>query len=480
MVTSIDSALVVSRFFEHSSDCLSGLREKHTSLASSFSSLQESYKNPDKVTRLKHRLLGSEKEAQEQEKILLAIKGLLDSSISIIEHLLRLNALIENSIVGRGKEDWLTPEIEQEVCAYLHSLRFLFNTKVQEGLGEQKQPTPEGLLETHASLYPDGLLQKAERLRIELHVQSSFISEHLAEFHKALVGLAGTITTIWGLSIQAGLLVVSGPFVGAGVPLLICISLTLIGAGAQVAKMRHAVKMGVKPALDKEVLIHFIENLKAMESLMKAIFRTDVNVQKITQDTQQIVAAAERTEKNTQVGAEALNKVVESQARIEQKVNNQQPAIVINNNLSEGAMRLLLEANARGELSSNNPLLLAFTGQTSATLQITGAPPSGANESEYLSLRKRKISATSTLSAISEESLSASSSRSSTPTTGDSGPVTPTFPQESEFLSDSSSSYKGKATTPLMVEIESEEEYLAIQEFRKQRQIEMNANLKAA
>ncbi len=170
-----------------------------------------------------------------------------------------------------------------------------------------------------------------------------------------------------------------------------------------------------------------------MINLAKKSIKTLLNkVQEIgVTPVQQIQATADRTEKNMQAGVEAIQE-------IKAKIDNQQPAITYNV-VSEGAMKLLLEANTRGELPSNNPLLLAFTGQTSATLQIAGTPPSGANESEYLSPRKRKISATSTLSAISEESLSVSASRSSTPNTDDNGPVTPTFPQESEFLSDSSS-----------------------------------------
>ncbi len=463
MVTSIDSGVILRRFFEHSHDCLSGLLEKKQSLTESLSRLNKNYKNPDKVTDLKRRLWRSENESQKQEEYFLKVKDLINSSAHILETFSDFKSQIEENIINFGEDNWLTPELQHTILPYLFSVRFLFNTEGQDG---QECVVPEGLLEIHKDLYPDGFLPTAERLHIELNAQSSFISEHLSEVYKALVGIASTFTTIWALSIQAGLIIVSSPAV---IPLIICVSLAFLGACAKVADMRHATKTNDKLALDKEILIKLIGNLNVMASFINALFS-------IKQDTQQLVAAAERTEKNMQVGVEAIQE-------IKTKIDNQQPAIVINNNLSEGAMKLLLEANARGELSSNNPLLLAFTGQTSATLQITGAPPSGANESEYLSLpRKRKISATSTLSAISEESLSASSSRSSTPNTDDNGPVTPTFPQESKFLSDSSSSYKGKgkATTPLMVEIESEEEYLAIQEFRKQRQIEMKANLDAA
>ncbi len=450
MVTSIDSGVVVRRFFERSHDCLSGLSEKHTSLASSLSSLQESYKNPDKVTSLKRRLWGSEKEVQEQEELLLVVKDLLYSSIRILEQLLAFDARIENSIVKKGVEDWLTPQIEQDVYAYLLSLRFLFNTEGQVGLEEQEQPIPEGLLEIHAGLYPDGLLKQAERLHIELRVQPSFISEHLAEFHKALAGLASTVTAVWSLSIQAGLLVVSGPFVAAGVPLLICVSLALIAAGAQVAKMQHATKMGVKPSLDKEVLINFIESLNDMASFLNALFS-------IKQDTTQIP----QIRKDLQVGVEAIQE-------IKAKIDNQQPAITNVNYITLDGSGIAALAN----LPADHPLVLAFS-QQAAPLQIAGAP-SGSNEVGYVP-RQRKLSA---LSAISEESSSASTSRSSTPPTDYSDTGTP--PSSRKGLSPLDpfpSSSKGK---PLMVEIESEEEYLAIQEFRKQRQIEMKANLKAA
>ncbi len=452
MVTSIDSGVVVRRFFERSHDCLSGLSEKHISLASSLSSLQENYKNPDKVTSLKRRLWGSEKEVQKQEELLLAVKGLLYSSIRILEQLLAFDVQIENSIAKKGGEGWLTPQIEQDIYAYLLSLRFLFNTEVQVGLEEQEQPIPEGLLEIHADLYPDGLLKKAEKLHIELSVQPSFISEHLSEFHKALAGLASTVSAVWSLSIQAGLLVVSSPFVAAGVPLLICISLALIGAGAQLANMRHAVKMGIKPALDKEVIINFIKSLNDMASFLNALFS-------IKQDTTQIP----QIRKDLQVGVEAIQE-------IKAKIDNQQPAITnVNNNY------ITLDGSgiaALANLPADHPLVLAFSQQT-APLQIAGAP-SESNEVSYVP-RQRKISA---LSAISEESSSASTSRSSTPPTDYSDTGTP--PSSRKALSPLDpfpSSSKGK---PLMVEIESEEEYLAFQEFRKQRQIEMKANLKAA
>ncbi len=451
MVTSIDSGIVVRRFFERSYDCLSGLNEKHTSLASSLSSLQENYKNPDKLTSLKRRFWGSDKEVQEQEALLLVVKDLLYSSIRILEQLLAFDVQIENSIAKRGGEDWLTPQIEQDIYAYLLSLRFLFNTEGQVGLEEQEQPIPEGLLEIHADLYPDGLLKKAERLHIELSVQPSFISEHLAEFHKALAGLASTVTAVWSLSIQAGLLVVSGPFVAAGIPLLICVSLALIAAGAQVAKMQHATKMGVKPALDKEVLINFIESLNDMASFLNALFS-------IKQDTTQIP----QIRKDVQLGAEALN-------RIENKIDNQQPAITnVNNYITLDGSGIAALAN----LPADHPLVLAFS-QQAAPLQIAGVP-SESNEVSYVP-RQRKLSA---LSAISEESSSASTSRSSTPPTDYSDIGTPPSSQKSSSpLGTFPSSSKSK---PLMVEIESEEEYLAFQEFRKQRQIEMKANLKAA
>ncbi len=467
MVTSIDSSVILRRFFEHSHDCLSGLLEKKQSLTESLSRLDKNYKNPDKVTHLKRRLWGSEKEAQKQEEYFLKVKDLINSSANILETFSDFKSQIEENIINFGEDNWLTSELQQTILPYLFSVRFLFNTERQDG---QECVVPEGLLEIHEDLYPDGFFPTAERLHIELNAQSSFISEHLSEVYKALVGIASTFTTIWSLSIQAGLIVVSSPAV---IPLIICVSLAFLGACAKVADMRHATKTNDKLALDKEILIELIGNLNVMASFINALFS-------IKQDTRTLVAAAERNERNLndlgqnmQVGAEALN-------RIENKIDNHQPAVVHNHiNLSEGAMRLLLEAEASGKLSANSPILLALTAQPSARLQITGAP-SGANEPEYLSPRKQAISGASTLSAISEESSSVSSSRSSTPTTGDSGPVTPTFSQESKFLADSSSSYKGKATTPLMVEIESEEEYLAIQEFRKQRQIEMKANLNAA
>ncbi len=451
MVTSVVPGVVVRRFFEQSHDCLSGLSETHASLTSSLSDLQKSYKNPDKVSSLKRRLWVSEKVEEEQENILLIVKDLLYSSISILKQLLAFNRLIENSIAENGEEDWQTPEIEQEIYAYLLSLHCVFNAEVEVELEKQAQPIPEGLLEIHADLYPDALLQEAQRLHKELNVQSNFLSEHLAAFHKALVGLASTASAVWSLSIQAGLLVVSSPFVAAGVPLLICISLALIGAGAQLANMQHAAKMGIKPALDKEVLINFIESLNDMASFLNALFS-------IKQDTTQI-------RKELQIGSKALN-------RIENKIDSQQPAITNNYITLDGS-----GVAALANLPADHPLVLAFI-QQAAPLQIADAP-SGSNEASYMP-RQRKISA---LSAISEESSSAPTSRSSTPPTDYSDIGTPPPPSSSqEDLSlpeQLSSSSKGKVAATVTVEIDTEE--LAIlQAYREQRQIEIKANLKAA
>jgi hypothetical protein len=140
-----------------------------------------------------------------------------------------------------------------------------------------------------------------------------------------------------------------------------------------------------------------------------------------------------------QVGIEALNQIAENTAQtrfdlknglsegiknLEDKIDNQKPAIVVNNPLILDGSGIAALAN----LPLNHPLVLAFAQQAALPLQITGAP-SGANESVYVRSRQRKFS------AISEEISSASTSRSNTPPTDYSDTGTPPSSPE-KFISD--------------------------------------------
>jgi hypothetical protein len=195
MITSIDSGVVVDRFFKHSHGCLSGMIKTKRSLFQSLSGQEERYANPNKMTHLKRRLWVSENEGQKQQQHFIDVKALLTSSVDILDRLSEFKGLIEENIRERGEDDWLTPELEQTIYAYLFSVHCLFNKETQEG---QEHVVPEGVLDIHASLYSDGFLEKAEKLHSELNAQSSFISKHLAAFHTSLAGLAGVFVPIWG------------------------------------------------------------------------------------------------------------------------------------------------------------------------------------------------------------------------------------------------------------------------------------------
>jgi hypothetical protein len=486
MAASIDSGVVVERFFEHSRDGLRGLLSTQNSLARSLSSLEESYTNPNKITCLKRAIWLSEKEIQEQKSHFSSVGNLLSRSLSILKKLSEFRCLIEQSIRDRGKDNWLTLEIEEAIYAYLLEARFLIST-AQEA-ARQEPFSPDDFSEISAG---GGLLQEAEMLQIEMKVNPSFIVEHLAAVHKILATIAGTFITIWGLAIQAGVLVVPGAFVSAGVPLAICVALASIGIIAQVAAMRHATKTDGKLELDREILTKLIGNLKDVESLINAIFRTDKTTQQIAEDTKaikqvgsQLVDSINRTDGATQQIAEDtknIKKVGEGIQRsllradvnaqeikddvkdikaagnqllkeVKDLKDNQQPAVINNNFIIDGSVVDRLLANG----VPAHMIIEYLKSLSSMQLQNSGAS-SLANEPPYLLPKHPELLATPL-----EESSSAATSRSSSPA--------PELP----------SSSKGKGKAPATTVEVDEEQFREFQEFKRRQQLERNAKLEAA
>ncbi len=473
MVITIDSGVIVERFFTDYHGHLKGkLPSAQGLLSQSLASLRESYAHPNTMTLLKRYFWVSEQGKQKQEEYFLAVENLLDSCVSILERLSEFHISIGENIAGSEGSNWLTDELKQIIYPYLASVFPLFNTEVQN---EQALAIPEDLLGIHGNFYPDGFLQKAKGLQIELHTKSSDIAEHLKAIYCALYAVGVTFLGIWGQAISAGVIVVSGPL--TTLPFVISVSLLCIGAIVNVADMRHTTKTNDKRTLDEEILIPLIESLEIMASFFNTIFSIQKNTDQIPQ-----------MRKDMQVGVEALHEIKQDVKDL--KANQQRPTIIFNHTtvsnkveLTEGAMKQLLDAYSKGLISFKQ--LQILSGQTSSTpLQLTEAL-SGANESEYLSPapRQRIISNASELSTSSEENSSPPDSRSSTPPTSadESGPDTPPLSQESGVLDSSPSSSKGKEKVIETVNVEvSAEELVLLEEFRNTKQQEIQARLDAA
>lgn len=515
----LTTAVVAERFFSFPCIRYESALTTQAALFVSLQKLTHDYVPNDIVSRCSSwykDFWRSQEERRQQESYLLDISRLIANSIDILK---QAHEYVSDEQQGEQRDRKLTPDAKKII--YL-----AFNREPKKGNGVEEWQVSSDVM---------GLRQEAKALQKRLSADAArpdSAAEKLITLPrtKTLLGGVTAATTLWGLAIQAGLLVVSGPLVVFGVPCLIGASILLLKVADGVFSDKRNAKTDCLLEFDAQVLSPFIKSLDDMlfeifnktqqifssnqqiqqdlnkgASVLNNIssntqqipqIRADLNegvfvlnsiannAHEIFSNTETIQRKLDKTQADMQVGVEALNKIAEAQTRIEQKVDNQQPAIVVN--LDAEAMkqhRLLmgqyLDAVREGLLSTEQ--FLALSAKTSSTLLQLTDVPSGANESQYLKPRQRTISGISMLSVISEGSSSTSPSRSSTPPTDYSDTGTP--PSSQKYLSlpeQSTSSSKGKgkapATLTLVINADDDDETV-LQKTREQRRL---ANLHAA